>query len=387
MIGTRLTPSRRRMGVGRYLSVLSVVALVAAGCGDDDDTAAPVDVTETTSGEQAPAGDDEAGEGADVCDEAEGEVNLYSHVTATEQIEGFVNAFEAQHPDISVNLTNRTGSAILETFLSEKRAGRNTADVIQYPGIAPFANEFQDEGFIESYTPSSADRYPEEASVPDYAYPWLTYHIGAVYNTDTITDEELELLRSYEGWTDPVFAGRISAGSPGSASLQRALFQWVMLDEDLGEEWFQAFAAQNPVAFNSVTPAAERVIAGEYVASLPNMSITAARAAPEGAPIGWATQEYTVSNPALVGVVSDAPHPNAARCLVEFHLSQEGQAAMAEFVVADSLLEGFEPPVDFSEEEWFDEPGELVIVDEADFAERGEQVVELWNNTIGPGAD
>lgn len=377
----------------RFTAAAALLALTLGACGGDEKTAGgPV---EDGGGETATEDDGEGAEAAagdayaEACEAAaeEGEVNLYSHVTATEQIEGFVGAFEEQFPDISVSLTNRTGSAILETFLQEKRADVHTADVIQYPGIAPFANEFQDEGFIEEYTPTTADRYPADATVPGYAYPWLTYNMGAAYNTDLITDEELEMLRSYETWTDPTWQGRISAGSPGSASIQRALFQWVANDESLGEDWLRDFAALDPVAFNSVTPAAERVIAGEYVASFPSMSIVAARAAPQGAPIGWATQEYTVSNPALVAIAANAPNPNAARCLLEFHLSEEGQQAMNEFVVTDSLLEGFEPEVDLTTEEWFDAPGELIIVDEAEFAERSAEVTDLWNELIGPGAD
>lgn len=316
----------------------------------------------------------------------EGSVNLYSHVTASEQIEGFVAAFEQAYPGVDVVVTNKTGAAILETFLSEKRAGRNDVDVIQYPGMAPFQNELQDEGFIEEFTPSTADLFPPESTVPGFAYPWLTYNMGAIYNTDLISEEELELLQTYEGWADPIWEGRISAGSPGSASIQRALFQWVDQDPDLGEEWLESFAALNPVPFNSVTPAAERVIAGEFVASFPQMSITAARAIPDGAPIGWATQDYTVSNPALVAVASQSPHPNAAKLLVEFHLSETGQQAMVEAVASDTLRTDLDiQPLE--DHEHFEAPEELIVVDEGLIAERGDRVVELWNRLIGPGAD
>jgi iron(III) transport system substrate-binding protein len=358
-----------------------LLALVAAGavlalpaCGGGSDA--------------APAGPIEGGDDVAKLYEAakeEGSVSLYSHVTASEEIEAFVAAFEEQYPGVDVELTNKTGSAILETFLSEKRAGRNDADVIQYPGMAPFMNEFQDEGFIEEYTPTSADLYPEDAVVPGFAYPWLSYTMGAVYNTDLITPEELELLQTYQGWTDPTWKGRISSGSPGSASIQRSLFQWVAADEELGEDWLRQFAENDPVAFNSVTPAAERVIAGEFVASFPQMSVTAARAIPQGAPVGWVSQDYSVTNPALVAVASNAPHPNAARLMLEFHLSEAGQRAMVEAVKADTLREDLDiPPV---QDENFERPSELVVVDEKAFAEGGEDVINLWNQLVGPGAD
>jgi iron(III) transport system substrate-binding protein len=363
----------RRAGWRRALLVPTVAAIVLAmaACGGDE-PAADVGAQSGELGSLYEAA------------KAEGAVNLYSHVTASEQIEGFVDAFEKAYPGIDVKITNKTGSAILETFLSEKRAGRNDVDVIQYPGMAPFQNEFKDEGFIEAYTPTSADLYPKESTVPGYAYPWLTYNMGAVYNKDLITPEQLELLQTYKGWTDPSWKGKISAGSPGSASIQRALFQWVDLDPELGEDWLKKFAGLDPVPFNSVTPAAERVIAGEFVASFPQMSVTAARAIPEGAPIGWVTQDYTVTNPALVAVASKAPHPNAAKLLMEFHLSEAGQKAMVKAVAADTLRTDLD--LQAIEDDAFEAPKKLVVVDEALIAERGEEVVDLWNRLIGPGA-
>lgn len=372
---TALTHGRGRRARWRGLILAPAVAavmLAMAACGGD----APAAGVEAQGGGELQSLYEAA--------KAEGSVNLYSHVTASEQIEGFVDAFEKAYPGVDVKITNKTGSAILETFLSEKRAGRNDVDVIQYPGMAPFQNEFQKEGFIEAYTPTSADLYPKESTVPGYAYPWLTYNMGAIYNKDLIKPEQLELLQTYKGWTDPSWKGRISAGSPGSASIQRALFQWVDQDPELGENWLKAFADLDPVPFNSVTPAAERVIAGEFVASFPQMSVTAARAIPEGAPIGWVTQDYTVTNPALVAVASKAPHPNAAKLLMEFHLSEAGQKAMVGAVAADTLRTDLD--IQAIEDEAFEAPKKLVVVDEALIAERGEQVVELWNRLIGPGA-
>lgn len=317
----------------------------------------------------------------------EGTLNLYSHVTDSEQIEGVVDAFKEAYPDIDVEVTNKTGSAILETFLSEKRANVNTADVIQYPGIAPFEGTFRDEKFIQPFTPSSADQFAKDSVVEGYAYPWLNYTMGAIYNTDKITDSELECLRKLECWADPRWKGRISGGSPGSASIQRALYQWVEKDENLGDQWLKDYAALDPVTFNSVTPAAERVIAGEYVASFPQMSITAARAAPDGAPIGFAAQEYSVANPALIGLASKAEHPNAGKLFIEWLLSKEGQKVMIDHVATDSLNQGMEQKSPVTDEDWFDEPKKLVVPDDLEFEKHSKSVTDKWNKLIGPAKE
>jgi iron(III) transport system substrate-binding protein len=314
----------------------------------------------------------------------EGQVTLYSHVTATEEISAFVDAFKKEFPGIEVQVTNKIGSAILTTYLSEKRAGKDVADVIQYPGLEPFQNEFRTEGLVQEYTPSTAAKYPAEASVPGIAYPWLAYTTGAAYNSDKITPRELELLRTYQGWADPSWKGRIDAGSPGSASLQHAVFYWTQVDQQLGRHWFEAFAANRPVAFVSPTPAVERVIAGEFVASYPSLSAVAARAMDNGAPIGWATQEYAVTVPGLVGLASRAPHPNAAKLMVEFTLSDAGQRAMVDAVKADSLRTDLNlSPVQGNQR--FDQPKKRVYVQSDVFAKQGRAAVDLWNQFIGPG--
>lgn len=373
MRATSHTPAanRRRSHRRRALAALAVVTLFASACGSGGGDSGPSDAFPELYAKA----------------KKEGTLSLYSHVTATEQIEGVVDAFEEAYPDIEVELTNKTGSAILETFLSEKRAGVNKVDVMQYPGIAPFEDRFRDEKFIQPFTPSSAKSYPADSVVKGYAYPWLSYTMGAVYNTDKITDKELECLRKLECWTDPMWKGRISGGSPGSASIQRSLYQWVEKDDALGDQWLQDYAALDPVTFNSVTPAAERVIAGEYVASFPQMSITAARAGPEGAPIGFATQEYSVANPALIALASKAPHPNAGKLFIEWLLSDAGQKVMIKSVATDSLKTDLKNNKPVTGEDWFDSPKKLVIPDDVEFEKHSKAITDKWNKLIGPGKE
>lgn len=313
----------------------------------------------------------------------EGSVNLYAATPATDEIQAFVDEFETTYPGIEVNLTNKGGAAIFETFTSEKRAGRHNADVIESFGKSPF-EQFRSEGLIERYTPTSASHYPEDSSIPDWAYPYFSTVTGALYNTDKVTEHEIELLRSYDGWTDPTWKGRVSSGSPSANSILMGLFQWVDQDPNLGEEWLRGFAANQPIAYTSVTPAAAAVISGDYAASFPQLAVTAARAARDGAPVGFAAQEYSVLAPSLVAVASQAPHPNAAKLLVEFHLSKTGQQAMIDTLMGVSVRDDMQSDPGF--DGLIETPRRVTVVDEALYVDKSSDITRLWNEYVGPGS-
>ncbi len=96
-------------------------------------------------------------------------------------------------------------------------------------------------------------------------------------------------------------------------------------------DYLKKFAAQEPVTI----PAAQRVvldkvISGEYPLAVMTLNYHATISAEQGAPVQWIKMEPLLQSMSLISIVKDAPHPNAARLLVEFMLSDEGQKVMAD---------------------------------------------------------
>lgn len=62
--------------------------------------------------------------------------------------------------------------------------------------------------------------------------------------------------------------------------------------------------------------------------------------AAQGAPVQWIKMEPLLQTISLVGIVKDAPHPNAARLFVEYVLSDEGQKVLAahDYLPADPAV-------------------------------------------------
>jgi iron(III) transport system substrate-binding protein len=50
----------------------------------------------------------------------------------------------------------------------------------------------------------------------------------------------------------------------------------------------------------------------------------------QGAPVQWIKMEPLLQTTSLVGLLKDAPHPNAARLFIEYVLSDEGQKVLAD---------------------------------------------------------
>lgn len=376
---------------GQILMSTLALMLVAAGCGGSEEVAGDTQDDEQTAdstGEVAEQGSEDAA--ADPIEELYqqaldegGEVVLYTHVSAAEQRENLAAAFEERFPGMRVEHTGAVGQQLLERFLTEKRSGLHTADVFQYPGLAPFEGVLAEEGFLEPYTPTSSELYDEEGTfIEGLAYPWSVYHMGACYNPDMLDEEEVNLLHSYEGWTDPTWQGRANIVAPTGGTYLRSTTYWVMEDPELGEEWLADMAALEPTVFNSANPATDRVIAGEYAVSFNAFSATAARQAEFGAPLRCTFAEYAVAIPAPMALASDAPNPAGGRLWIEWQLSEEGQVASQNATKNLSARAGMEdiPPVDV---DWWENPSELRAPDEDIVAEHQEFVTDLFARLFG----
>ncbi len=90
--------------------------------------------------------------------------------------------------------------------------------------------------------------------------------------------------------------------------------------------YLRALAQQQVVNVEASSRAVlDQVIAGEYWINLMAFNHHTVISARKGAPSDWLKLEPTPVALDAVGLLKDAPHPNAARLLLEFLTSEEGQ--------------------------------------------------------------
>jgi iron(III) transport system substrate-binding protein len=89
----------------------------------------------------------------------------------------------------------------------------------------------------------------------------------------------------------------------------------------------------------------DQVIAGEYAIGLQIFNHHAVISAKKGAPVDWIKMEPATGTLSVISIHKNAPHPNAAKLLVDFILSKEGQQVYrdADYLTADPAVPARDP--------------------------------------------
>jgi ABC-type Fe3+ transport system substrate-binding protein len=258
----------------------------------------------------------------------EGSVVWYSGMIVNQIIRPMVEAFETKYPGIKVQASRASGNDNALKIMNETRARRPMADMVDgTTALAPLL----DAGLVAVFRPVEAARYPEDSKDP--AGYWTSpnvYYYTAAYNTNLVSAAEAP--KTYDDLLDPKWKGKMAwtydltgGGPPGF--LHNIL---TIKGQEKGIEYLHAFAKQEP----AMIAAAQRVvldkaISGEYPIALMTLSYHSTISAAKGAPIQWLKMPPMIMSPNTISVLKNAPHPNAARLLIEFILSTEGQTIMA----------------------------------------------------------
>jgi iron(III) transport system substrate-binding protein len=103
------------------------------------------------------------------------------------------------------------------------------------------------------------------------------------------------------------------------------------MGEARGREYLAKLATQNVTGVKSSgRQVLDQVIAGEFALALQIFNNHAPISKSRGAPIEWIPMEPAMAVMCVMSVVKGAPHPNAAKLLFEFIVSDDGQAIMAQ---------------------------------------------------------
>ena len=202
------------------------------------------------------------------------------------------------------------------------RPGGSTSTSSSFP-TSRTAIDFQKKGGYELYHSPQAAAYPAEyLSVPGgYFFTGVDF-AGICYNTERVPAAEAP--KTWKDLLDPRWKGAISCKIASGMQF----VQWYELRKLYGDDFWKSFAKQLPHAFDSAACSCstgwrkgdDKVTrAGRIrgLSAVKNKGATVAFVAPpDGLP----------ATPLVVGTVSKAPHPEAARLFVDWAMSPRGQA-------------------------------------------------------------
>jgi iron(III) transport system substrate-binding protein len=275
----------------------------------------------------------------------EGKVVAYSAYVSPKTHEPINKAFEQKY-GIPVEMLMARGSEMRERIRTEQAAGRHIADVY-HTAVAQIETGTRDEQFMQpsGELPDAAKLKPEfrARATPLYT-PIFTINYGFLYNTRLVKPEDAP--KSWADLLDPKWKGKILSDDPRASGGGRVMFH--MTVDKFGKE-FQEKLALNELTFSrDYQEAARRVTRGEYAIYIP--FILGEFNTFEGLPAKYVLPAEGVTYGSYAApVLKDAPHPNAARLLSNFYLSDEAQTIYAKTghgIVVEKLNETLSPELD-----------------------------------------
>ena len=339
-------------------------ALVLAACGADP-TPTP-EPTSTPLPQATPTPDEAARFQAEwdaliEAAQAEGDLTMSFGGQASENYRPLVEFFEEKF-GIKVVTTTGSGSASANRVLAERAAGQYLVDVI-FGGVTssntrlvpanaldPIAELFiHPEVTDQSLWFQGRHWYADEAQ--QYVFTLSADAGGPVqsirYNTDLVTQEDLDGINSVWDYVDPArFAGKIVAIPPLTGGAGGTYFR-AYVHPDIGKEWVDAFVdpALDVTFLQDFRLIVDGIAKGQYHFGFAIGS--AGRDLDALAALGAPVEKFpcTVANVCVKefkegGVMegtgsqsnfmipTNRPNPNAAKLFVNWFLTQEGQTIM-----------------------------------------------------------
>jgi len=188
-------------------------------------------------------------------------------------------------------------------------------------------------GLLEAYASPAAEAIPERYKDPEHF--WTGFAARArviIYNTDLVQEPPASIM----AYLDPKWKGRAAIAKPlfgTTATHAAALF--TLWGEEKAQKFFQGLLANDVAVLAGNATVRDMVASGAYAWGLTDTD-DANGAIEDGLPAKWRFPDQedgglgTLVIPNTVAVVKNAPHPEAARKLIDYLLSPEVERVLAE---------------------------------------------------------
>jgi iron(III) transport system substrate-binding protein len=253
----------------------------------------------------------------------EGKVVWYSTLIMDTILKPLMDAFQAKYPQIKVEGTRMDNPTVFLRLINEGRAGASQADVFD---VSSSIDAVKKAGLVDQYNPPAAAKFAPEYRDPD-GY-WTVTHIvilGTSINTNLVKGDDIP--KSWADLLDPKWKGKMAwpaattnGGGPFIANILATM------GEDAGMEYLRKLSKQDVVnVAESPIALLDHLSAGEYAIQLMAPTHLSQIVIKKGAPVARIDLEPMLMVPYHISKVKEGPHPNAAKLLIDFLLSDEGQ--------------------------------------------------------------
>jgi iron(III) transport system substrate-binding protein len=257
----------------------------------------------------------------------EGALMLYATGT---QIQPLLDRFSQKYPYIKVSMPRASSVDVIRKVIEEYGAGLYQVDAYELSSYGLVVA--REQGLLQPFTsPELADYDP---GTIEPGRNWISVresYLGIGYNTQKIRAEDAP--KSYQDLLDPKWKSKMAISGSLSTSAN-----WVgAMVIGLGIDYVRKLGQQDIRVYELTGRAlANLTISGEVPLSPTtyNSHVEASRAL--GAPIAWNLPGPVPVTDTSTALALKAPHPHAAMLMIDFLLSQEGQAIYRDLGYAPS---------------------------------------------------
>lgn len=278
---------------------------------------------------------------------SEGAVTLYTTFAPPELRSAMTRAIKEKY-GIRMEWVVSAGATNAERIRTEQRAKAYVADVWWTGFSVLLTKELRNIGGLASFAPPVVLEEPGVwkgkgiytiTDKGDALAVTQQKGIFPVVNTKVLRAEEYP--RSYKDLLAPKWKGQIVMHDPTVPGGGNIAFN--IADREVGREYWERMAGQNIAFIRDYGEVGRRVATGEAAIALgltPNQYISFLAANAPIRPISVAEGAYITSLPWYA--INNAPHPNAAKVLINWALTREGQSVISQFTGDDSIRKDVE---------------------------------------------
>jgi len=348
------TLRRSTLGITLVMTLSLVLSLVLAACNGSSTTA-------TGPSLQAQA-------------ESEGTVTWYSTEQVTD-LAASVTQFQQLYPKITVKTLRLSNDQIPPRIQTEQQASAVKADVISLSSFQ--VNALKLAGYLQTYKSPQASAFPSGSVDPDGDWAPLYVNTTVIaWNTQKLHADGLTAPTGLQDLTAPAWKGKFDL-STDAYDWYQGLVQ--KMGSDQANTLMQQIAANKPLLVSGHTLAVQDVENGTVDATVTGYGYFAAREKAAGKPIDFLNPNPLLSAINPVAIVKNAPHPNAAKFLEDWLISQAGQA----FLTMQSGHASLRPDVTNNPAVWSPSQYPYVIVNTALSSDQYNSLVRSYKQLLG----
>lgn len=245
------------------------------------------------------------------------------------QRDSLKRTFETRFPNMTLNVTVDLSKYHYINIDAQLAADNVYVDSIIFQTLHEFPR-WKKEGVLMNYAPLNFDKVYSEFKDKDAAYNGfliINWGISANMNKTSI------LPTSYQDFTRPEFKDKIVLTYPNDDDA--VLYQFELIIQELGQEWFDALLANNPRWVRGTATPDTLVLAANSSSAV---TFTGSYSFADQLPVRYAlpSDAKFVSWAQTGAVLKDALHPEGAKLLHSFMLSDEYQLGGGWSVRADA---------------------------------------------------